>query len=235
MAKTKIGISSEGRTLAATAYEPDTNPLSSAVLLVHGFGSNRQRTSQYAKNLSEQGVRSLALDLGGHGNSTGVLSELSVDDHVKDVIAGYDVLATSAAAGEQRIKVAGISYGGYLAVLMTEERQPASLLLRAAPAYPDRLRSLPRSLYSNEDALAPPDAIGNDAFRALEVYKGSVAIVQSEFDEVVPEATTSEYLRARPNAEQHVLYGAAHQLTSNTQQAFVEILSKWARQPSASS
>src|SRR5215471_14347287 len=65
------------------------------IIFVHGLGSNRNGYIAYGERATAQlGVTCLALDLSGHGASTGELYNISPAQHLQDVITGYDELAT---------------------------------------------------------------------------------------------------------------------------------------------
>lgn len=227
MPKEKIDFRSGGRELHGTVFAP-TEPTGAAVLFMHGYKANGSTLNQYAKPLVREGVTCLTFDLGGHGASGGVLEDLSVNDHVGDAMAAYNVLRSQPAVDGARIGAVGMSYGGYLATLLISRREVSGLLLRAAPLYPNELRNRPRHTYTDRDALeAAPDP-SNPALQGLQAFSGGVAIVAMEHDSVVPSLVTDAYRAAVPDSGYSVIPAAGHSLNAETKPLFQEIALEWA-------
>ncbi len=192
------------RTLAATLAQP-VAPSGLGVLLVHGLGSDRLTNVERALALADRlGATAMALDLGGHGDSDGRLSQVTPRQNLQDVTVGYDAVA--GLPGVQRLAVVGASYGAYLSVLLTQTRPVHRLVLRAPALYADGLLDAPLGRRRLGDASAP-------AVVVLSRYPGPVLLVESEHDEVIPSWVVQAYRDARPGIEHVVLPGAAHALT----------------------
>jgi pimeloyl-ACP methyl ester carboxylesterase len=104
--------------LAATWYEPGAR--SAAVILVHMLHRNQNDWEAVASQLASQGIGALALDLRGHGDSSGTLPEGDAADYsvlVRDVTAARRYLATRGDVVPSRIGIAGASIGANLAAL----------------------------------------------------------------------------------------------------------------------
>ena len=87
-----VSFVSEDRLLAGTLVSPDA-PSGAAVLFVHGLGSSRTTNSERAKAVSRSHAATcLAVDLGGHGDSTGRLTQMTPRMNLADVVAAYDRL-----------------------------------------------------------------------------------------------------------------------------------------------
>jgi dienelactone hydrolase len=109
----------DGVSLAATWYEPNTRS-APAVIFVHMLHKTRHDWEAVASQLASEGIGALALDLRGHGESSGALSEGAAVDYsvlVRDVIAARRYLATRGDVVPSRIGIAGASIGANLAVL----------------------------------------------------------------------------------------------------------------------
>jgi dienelactone hydrolase len=109
----------DGVTLAATWYEPGTRS-APAVILVHMLHKTRHDWDAVASQLASEGIGALALDLRGHGESSGTLPEGEGADYsvlVRDVTAARKYLATRSEVVPSRIGIAGASIGANLAVL----------------------------------------------------------------------------------------------------------------------
>ena len=109
----------DGVSLAATWYEPGTRS-APAVVLVHMLHKNRRDWDAVASRLASEGIGALALDLRGHGESSGTLPEGEAADYsvlVRDVTAARKYLASRSDVVPSRIGIAGASIGANLAVL----------------------------------------------------------------------------------------------------------------------
>ena len=109
----------DGVSLAATWYEPGTRS-APAVIFVHMLHKTRHDWEAVAAELASQGIGALALDLRGHGESSGTLPEGEGADYsvlVRDVTAARRYLATRGDVVPARIGIAGASIGANLAVL----------------------------------------------------------------------------------------------------------------------
>jgi dienelactone hydrolase len=120
-----------------------------AVLLLHGFSSNKERMTQsVGRALQQRGVASLALDLPFHGERDGGRDEIPYRNPLALVAAWTTAVRESRAAIEwlaaepeidaERLGVIGYSLGGFLA-LMTAAEEPLvrAVALAAAGDLPD--------------------------------------------------------------------------------------------------
>ncbi len=108
----------DGISLAATWYEPGAR--APAVILVHMLHKSRRDWDDVASSLAAQGIGALALDLRGHGESSGSVPEGETADFsvlVRDVIAARHYLSSRSDVQPARMGIAGASIGANLAVL----------------------------------------------------------------------------------------------------------------------
>jgi hypothetical protein len=108
----------DGVSLAATWYEPQSR--SPAVVLVHMLHKSRRDWEPVASRLASEGIGALALDLRGHGESTGTAPEGDGADYsvlIRDVTAARRYVASRSDVQPARIGIAGASIGASLAVL----------------------------------------------------------------------------------------------------------------------
>jgi alpha-beta hydrolase superfamily lysophospholipase len=167
----------------------------------------------------EVGAVCLTFDLAAHGESSGVLPELSVADHLADVIAAYDALADHVLVDAHRIGVCGASYGAYLAVLATSVRRIARLILRAPALYNDSELSSRLDLPRRSD----PDAVADSFMRTLRGCSMPTLVLESEDDDVIPHSVIRRYLENLPQVEHAILRGAKHSLVTDAERAqFIE-------------
>ena len=109
--------------LDVTLYFPATTP-APAVLLAHGFGGSKTDLDFEARSITELGYVVLAYTARGFGHSGGLIHLNAPPYEVADASKLISYLATlpqvrKDAAGDPRVGVAGSSYGGGLALLLS--------------------------------------------------------------------------------------------------------------------
>lgn len=208
-----IEFVSEGRMLAATicaaAHRVDSEP-PGGLVFVHGLGSNRRGYIEYGERIAAQlGLNCLALDLSGHGASSGHADDLSPKQHLQDVLAAWDELVGHYGADSKRIGVCGSSYGACLAALAVQRREVARLLLRAPTIIVDGDLDRPLRLRScDRDPASASVLLGG-----LSGFHGQALVVESENDEEITHDMVEAYLSALPNAGHMVIVRATHGLS----------------------
>jgi len=138
--------------LDTTLYLPDATP-APAVLLAHGFGGSKTDLDSEARSLAQHGYVVLAYTARGFGRSGGLIHLDAPTYEVADASKLISYLATlpqvrKDAPGDPRVGVAGSSYGGGLALLLS--------------AYDKRVDSVAADITWNDlsQALFPNDAGG---------------------------------------------------------------------------
>lgn len=112
----------------ATLVQPDTVAQTPAVLLLHGFASQRHEVgdmfTRLAAALAARGIASLRIDFRGWGESAGAMWDSTVSGQVEDAQAAYAMLHSQTDVDSGRIGVVGFSMGGTIACLLAGEAQP---------------------------------------------------------------------------------------------------------------
>ena len=121
----------DGQNIAATWYEPASRP-APAVILVHMLTRSKRDWEPMAARLASDGIGALAIDLRGHGESSGDASNLSA--MVNDVRAAKRHLAARTDVIHSRIGIAGASLGASLAVLAGAEDGAVTSLALLSPS-----------------------------------------------------------------------------------------------------
>ncbi len=111
--------------LDTTLYLPATTP-APAVLLAHGFGGSKTGLDSEANALAQHGYVVLAYTARGFGRSGGLIHLDAPSYEVADASALISYLATlpqvlKDGPGDPRVGVAGSSYGGALALLLSAQ------------------------------------------------------------------------------------------------------------------
>ena len=125
----------DGVTLAATWYEPSTR--APAVILVHMLHRTSRDWDGIAARLATEGIGALAIDLRGHGESSGALLEGDSPDYsalVRDVTAARRYLATRPDVHQGHVGIAGASIGANVAVLAAATDPGVSSLALLSPS-----------------------------------------------------------------------------------------------------
>jgi ABC-2 type transport system ATP-binding protein len=109
--------------LDTTVYLPATTP-APAVLLAHGFGGSKNDLDSEARSLAQHGYVVLAYTARGFGRSGGLIHLDAPSYEVADASKLVSYLATlpqvsEDSPGDPRVGVAGSSYGGGLALLLS--------------------------------------------------------------------------------------------------------------------
>jgi len=114
-AGTRVSIAAaDGVSIAGEFHEASSRP-APAVLLVHMLSRSRADWGGLPDRLRDAGITVLAIDLRGHGQSSGSAQDLQV--MIQDVRAAAQWLATRATVRGDQIAIVGASLGASLALL----------------------------------------------------------------------------------------------------------------------
>ena len=221
------------RSIAGTLVGPNT--LMPGVMLVHGWDGSQEQYIARAHEIAALGCICLTFDLRGHAKDQGARDAVTREDNMADMLAAYDVLVGHPSVDGSAVAVAGSSYGGYLAAILTTLRPVRWLGLRAPALYKDADWLVPKRALSREELVAyrnmrlPPDS--NRALAAAAQFEGDVLLVESEHDVMVPHPVLKNYLDAFQNAHSmtyRVIKGADHSLSQKAwSHSYTNLLVKW--------
>lgn len=225
---------------------PDAHGQRPAALFVHGWGSSQRRSIGKARQLVQAGFVCLTFNLRGHARTVEQRETVTRAQNFRDVLAAYDLLAAQSEVDPDRIAVVGGSYGGYLATLLTADRDVRALALRAPALYKDGDFDRPkRELNLDPDLPAyrrrRVDPSDNIALAAATRFDGDVLVVESEHDTVIPHPVIANYLRAfgaAASVEHEIIRDADHALSQKAwRRAWGDLLVRWvmARLPARAS
>lgn len=126
-----VEIVSGGYTLRGFLHRPDPQGKRvPAVILFHGYSANKSNGwfVELARRLEERGFACLRFDFMGSGDSDGRFEEMSIETEISDGLSILRYAHSLACVDENRIGLAGVSFGGLAAAILAG-RQPA--LVRA--------------------------------------------------------------------------------------------------------
>jgi hypothetical protein len=220
----KITIPSGKVMLHGTVFSPPCgdSELLPAILFIHGWLGNETEYVERARQFAVRDFICLTINLRGHGASEGAWDVATREEHLQDVVAAYDAMIGQPNVNADRIGVFGSSYGCYLAMLLSERRKVAWLVLRTPATYPDiGFANIPmvqviERLGNYRRQPAAPE--GNAALQSLSAFRGDVLIIAGERDEEVPSRTIENVAGACQVAHSiitEVIRGADHVLSKD--------------------
>lgn len=113
-------------------YIPSEN--GAAIILLHGFGSNRLEMKTRADTLARHGYGVLLYDLRGHGESGGDVRAFGWQD-VEDVKTALEFLSNREEVDPNRIGILGFSIGGQIAIRATAEYEQINAIIADDPGF----------------------------------------------------------------------------------------------------
>lgn len=235
----EISFNVDGQKLKGTIYYPQKpkakNP---AVLFIHGWTSDRTRSIQYARALSDLGFVCMTFDMRGHGESEGDIKSFTIKDFLDDVIGGYDYLSKIENVSKGNISAIGSSFGSYLIALLSEKRKVKNLSLRVPADY--RNDDFYKSKYEASGSDNPIIVDWRNKVRsytetfalsAIHNFDGNTQIIESENDTIVPHRTIQNYIDAivdKSKLTYVVLKGAPHSIKPGRfRDEVTKILTEW--------
>ena len=123
--------STDGTSLLADIYEAPARP-APGIVLVHMLSRNRGDWDRFANGLQDAGFTALAIDLRGHGGSSGSAQRLP--DMVQDVRAAVQWLSTRPGVRPGSIALVGASLGANLALLAAVDLPAVRALALLSPS-----------------------------------------------------------------------------------------------------
>src|SRR5579871_5146322 len=93
-----------------------------AILFVHGWGGSQGQDLRRAREAAALGAICLTFDLRGHEAGSLLFRSVSRADSLADLCAAYDWLRQQPRVDADAIAVVGVSYGGYLATILSTLR-----------------------------------------------------------------------------------------------------------------
>jgi uncharacterized protein len=229
-----VRIDVDEQAIVGTFVTPKT--LVPGVLFVHGWGGSQDQYLARAREIAGLGCVCLTFNLRGHVETQPLFETVSREINLRDVVAAFDLLAARRHVDPQAIALVGSSYGGYLGSILTTMRPVKWLALRAPALYIDTGWTVPKlQLHQSQDLKtyrhSRVQAADNKALAACQAFDGDVLLIESQHDDIVPQAVLSSYREACTHARSltyRCLPNADHGLTAETdQRAYTSVLINW--------
>lgn len=228
----KISFAVGDGTVSGTVFTPENaTGKCPAVLFIHGWSSNESGYAKRAEPLVKLGYVCLTFDLLGHGNSTGNLETVTLNENISATVAAYDFLASQENVDKDKISVVGTSYGGYLASVLASKRKIGSIVLRVPAIYTDDYSSKAKdSMQSMRLAKEGEGPRNNIALNSISAFRNRILLITAEHDQVIPHRIIELIIKtAKPESLKHVVIkGADHQFSNpEWQEEFIALLIEW--------
>jgi esterase/lipase len=232
-----VEINVAGLTLRGNFYQAD-KPKDLAILFLHGWTGLPNEPA--AKMLAQNGFSAMTFSLSGHNNSDGKLEDQTRQKSLQEVLAAYDLFKSKLPA-DTKIVVAGNSYGGYMAAVLSVERPLAAIHIRVPANYFDETFNKPQEGQGHEDPKVfewrhqKLDFNASRSLKALHNFDGPVQIIEAELDDLVPHQTVQNYVDAvkdKSKLDYHFMKGWTHSLGLDPERnrQYQELLLNWLQQ-----
>lgn len=227
-----------GRRLRGMIHQPGESPAGrpAGVVFFHGFTGDRMESHwlfvKCSRALERAGIASLRFDFFGSGESEGDFREATLEGEVQDAQDAVDFFRREGGVDSERLGLLGLSLGGAIAALVAEQVRARALVLWAAVARLQDLRTLgdslsrplPNNLSAREYAgheISPRflDFVDHlDPLGAVARFTRPTLIVHPERDERLDLSHPEDYLRSSAAAtkEKVIIAGANHTFDSVT-------------------
>ncbi|MCL5019854.1 MAG: alpha/beta fold hydrolase [Patescibacteria group bacterium] len=233
MKKTEVEFKVGKDTLRGTLFIPSGKGPFPGVIFYHGRGSTRARYLPMAETLAQKGFITLAFDFRGCGESDGKFEAQSHKMGIEDARAGLEFLL-SQNVDKKRIGIQSTSFGGYCAGMVLKDYDfIKSVVLRVPAAYSDNdLQLTPEKFPEYVYFQNRENWIDSSAYNGLKKFRGSLLVIESEKDELLPSEEVQKYYNVATNAAKRKLSvhkNAGHNLSDNPKglKEFYEITVNW--------
>src|SRR3989304_2760892 len=233
-ASRQVEFKVNGTTLRGSLFIPKGKGPFPAVIFFHGRGGSRTNYLFMAEKLAEKGILTLAFDFRGCGKSDGIFKNQTHRMGITDGDAGLNFILKQK-VDRKRIGIQGSSFGGYVACMILEKYSffVKSLVLRVPAAYSDSMLDTTISADDEKDFFGKEDNwINSSSYKAIEKYKGSLLVIQSQHDEIILDRAVRKYYDLAFKAKRKRYFmqkGAKHSIHDNykARKEFNELTIGW--------
>jgi len=191
--KAEFYFSADGERLRGVRWG---DPASPAVVFLHGAGeSNVERLEPFAYEVVSAGFSGWSFDFSGHGKSTGVLSDLSLQRRQAQALA----LAALVAEHSSIVGLCGSSMSGQTVSDISNRLDPRAVCLVCPAAYAADASSVQFGAGFTELIRRPRSWATSLAYGEIASFLGGVVLVTAGRDAVIPDGVTERYLAAGRN------------------------------------
>jgi esterase/lipase len=226
-----------GMAIAGNLFMPkDVKYPLPGVILYHGRGGNQQKQIPRAEFLCARGIVCLTFDNRGRGESDGDFQTLTLADGLKDSLTAYDLLVSRKEVDVKRVGILGESFGGYLAAIVSSQRDVKSIVLSVPAVYRNEwMKESYAYIENNRGEVTKFRESGHISetysLQAISRFTGSLLIISAENDVIVPNNVPEMYYnQAKSSREKKtaIILGADHKLSkSEWKEEFNRLAAEW--------
>ncbi len=175
-------------TIKGNVYGADENIRKPAVIICHGFLSNRKSVRKYAKLLADAGFVAFTFDFCGGGimcESEGKTENMTVFTELADLEAVVEFVLSQSYVSGSRVALMGCSQGGFVsAIYAARHPEKVERLALFYPAFsiPDDARD-GKMIFYKFDPDNIPELLGKNPMKLGGEYAGSV--IDKDFEELI--------------------------------------------------
>ncbi|MEH6577473.1 MAG: alpha/beta fold hydrolase [Amphritea sp.] len=203
-----LQIDYRGHILQADRIGPSNT---SALLVLHGAGvATRERFLPLRERLAEFDITSTALDFLGHGATGGQISDSSLARRTDQALA-----LVNSQDHKPPLAILGSSMGAYNAIKITEQISVDLLILFVPGMYTPAAYRVPFGKEFSRIIRRDRSWSESDAWEILSKFTGSLLVVESENDTVIPKEIPERLISSATRAQrrEHLkVAGATHQI-----------------------
>jgi len=173
------------------------------LICLHGAGkAQRSRFQKLRNKLALNRVSSLAFDFIGHGDSSGVLEQDSLQSRTQQALEVIRHHAKNKKNTDEKsnISILATSMSAYTAIKLTELVVVKKLILVVPAVYHHKAYPIQFNSGFSDIIRKPSNWINTDAWDLLEPFEGDLLVITAELDEVIPKAIPDFILDLAVNA-----------------------------------
>lgn len=234
-----------GEKLAGVLHTPDKNKIhSAAVIICHGYSSSKDNKESWAEAICKQGISAFRFDFSGHGESAGLLEDLTITKVVGDLRSAIDFLQS---LKYTTFGATGHSLGGLVCAIAAsiDKRIKAIAPVSAPSDFRELFDTLENMLGKNFTDYWKSnkyiylygrkmkygfykDAIKYDAAKILKNIRCPLLLIHGDADELVPlKQSINAFKLANKPKQLEIIRGAGHNFENGDYEKMVGLTAEW--------
>ena len=240
-----LHIGNRGKKIYGLLYAPEKDrfPL---VIISHGLGGVHEGSTDFAKDLSANGIGAFIFDFCGgsyDSKSDGKTTEMSVLSEAGDLECVLDHFLEDDRIDTDHIFLMGKSQGAFVSTIVASRRKDQiKALIGLYPGYvlqdkvaeeAEKYETLPEEievLWLKVGRNYIEDLLSIDIYQMMKEYKGDVLLIHGSKDSIVPFEYTKRALEHFPNAKLIVLDGAEHGFHGPERQEVIKTVTSFVKE-----
>lgn len=164
------------------------------VVFLHGGGTaNSQRYKELQRDFVKYGIASLALDFRGCGKSGGKYEDGSLENRLKDALAGVEYFMAETGISTNGLYLWGSSMGAHTACRVLSSVNAAGVVLQSAAAYGKKAEVLPLGEVFSKEIRGKNSYAKSPSFVSLRKYMGKLLVMYWANETLISKEVKQEY------------------------------------------